>query len=312
MSLNPQSRKWSLVLNNPLDAGLTREEILNRLDLFCPDYYCVADEISTTGTPHTHIFAYSQSPSRFLTWKRRFPTAHIEKAMGTIAANRDYVKKEGKWANTDKADTVVPGSFFEVGSVPSEAEEKSPKMAQLLQALEEGQTTPEIIRNNPGFGFRVNDIDNLRETLLADRYRTENRDVRVHYIYGAPGTGKTRGIYEKHSAADVCRITDYGKQGGLRFDAYHGQPVLVFEEFHSKVPIGEMLNYLDIYPLMLPARYYDRVACYTTVYITSNVSLFEQYRDIQAAKPQTWKALLRRITTVEEYMDDGSIQQILF
>lgn len=35
---------------------------------------------------------------------------------------------------------------------------------------------------------------------------------------------------------------------------------LVFEEFHSQIPIGDMHNYLDIYPLMLPARYNDKVA----------------------------------------------------
>ena len=34
-----------------------------------------------------------------------------------------------------------------------------------------------------------------------------------------------------------------------------------------------MLNYLDIYPLYLPARYTDRVACYHHVYITSNAPL---------------------------------------
>ena len=55
----------------------------------------------------------------------------------------------------------------------------------------------------------------------------------------------------------------------------------MLEEFHSQIPISAMLNYLDIYPLTLPARYTDRTACYTKVYITSNISLEEQYRDIQ-------------------------------
>lgn len=87
--------------------------------------------------------------------------------------------------------------------------------------------------------------------------------------------------------------------------------MLVFEEFRSQVPISSMLNYLDIYPLMLPARYNDRVACYTTVYITSNVSLEEQYTDVQLSQKETWQAFLRRISTVTEYRKDGIIQEVL-
>ena len=32
------------------------------------------------------------------------------------------------------------------------------------------------------------------------------------------------------------------------------------EEFNSQIPIEAMLNYLDVYPLLLPARYSDRTA----------------------------------------------------
>lgn len=64
-----------------------------------------------------------------------------------------------------------------------------------------------------------------------------------------------------------------------------------------------MLNYLDIYPLMLPARFNDKVACYDTVYITSNISLSEQYSEVQHYKPETWKAFIRRINFLVEYTD---------
>jgi len=72
-----------------------------------------------------------------------------------------------------------------------------------------------------------------------------------------------------------------------------------------------MLNYLDIYPLMLPARYNDRVACYTTVYITSNVPLDQQYPEIQESKMETWRAFLRRIDTVLEFRRGGMIQEVI-
>ena len=100
-----------------------------------------------------------------------------------------------------------------------------------------------------------------------------------------------------------------GGKNGVRFDAYHCQDVLVLEEFHSQIPISAMLNYLDIYPLTLPARYTDRIACYTKVYITSNIPLEEQYRDIQRYQMETWRAFLRRVQNVIEYLPDGSTVQ---
>ena len=70
----------------------------------------------------------------------------------------------------------------------------------------------------------------------------------------------------RQRALDLCRITNYPANGNVQFGAYKGQSVLVFEEFHSEISISAMLNYLDIYPLMLPARYHDRIACYLTLY----------------------------------------------
>ena len=78
-----QSRKWLLTINNPLDHGMTHDEIIDRAQKFNPDYVCLADEIGASGTLHTHVYLYSSSPMRFGTVKKRFPTAHIDKATGT-------------------------------------------------------------------------------------------------------------------------------------------------------------------------------------------------------------------------------------
>jgi len=108
---NTQSRKWLLTINNPQTCDLNQEKIVDILHLFHPTYFCMADEIATTGTYHTHIFLYSTSPIRFATVKNRFPTAHIDKPMGTVLDNRNYIRKEGKWAETAKAETQVEGTF---------------------------------------------------------------------------------------------------------------------------------------------------------------------------------------------------------
>lgn len=306
---NPQSKRWLLVINNPQDCGLDHERLKEILSLFHPLYYCMADEIANTGTYHTHIYLFTHSPVRFSTLKNRLPTAHMEKAYGSSRENRDYITKSGKWADTDKAETSVAGTFFEFGELPTEAEEKSPVMHQLLQSVKEGMTNTEIIEQTPSMAFHIRDIDVLRQTLLAERYAVENRKVEVTYLYGSTGAGKTWGIFERHDPRSIYRVTNYRTARGVFFDGYHGQDVLVFEEFHSQIPVEDMLNYLDIYPLSLPARYSDRVACYTKVYFTSNIPLEEQYQDIQRYQLETWRAFLRRVQNVIEYLPDGTTVQ---
>lgn len=311
MADNSQSRKWQLTINNYQDHNITDELLKETLLKFVPDYYCMCKEIGNeTKTPHIHIFIYAKSPIRFTTLKNRFPTAHIEKAFGTIQDNIDYVRKTGKFENTDKAETSIEGSFVQYGTIPSELQEKHPVLGQLLENIKDGKSNVEIMEENPEMALKLRDIDLIRETYLADKYMKENRNIVCTYVWGNTGCGKTRDIYKRHGAKNVCRITNYIGTRGVNFDSYKStMNTLVFEEFHSQIPIGDMLNYLDIYPLMLPARYNDKVACYTYVYITSNMPLEEQYFDLHydSKYKEVWKALLRRIHNIIEYKNDGSI-----
>lgn len=304
MGKNSQSRKWILVINDTTGKGMMREELISKIELFSPIYYCLADEIADTGTLHTHIYLYAKSPVRFSTVKNRFPTAHIEQAYGTANQNRDYILKAAKWETSEKAQTSVSGSFVEWGDLPDAEDEHASDESLLIKSLREGKSITDILQEFPKFVFRVRDIEALRQVLLNEKFAIQNRDLEVVYLYGASGTGKTRSIFANHPANEICRITNYRK--GVSFDAYSGQPVLVFEEFHSQIPIGEMLNYLDIYPLTLPARYYDRTACYNKVYITSNINFTAQYSEERRMWPEVIKALERRIHRVIEFQSDGT------
>ena len=184
MEKNTQSRKWALVINNPSEAGLDHAAIREILHRFSPAYFCMADEIATTGTYHTHIFLYSPSPMRFSTVKNRFPTAHIEKAYQSARLNRDYIAKTGKWADTDKAETSVPGTFEEWGDLPAEKEEDAPEMFKLIQDLRAGKSIMEIVEGNPKYAFRIREVETLRQAILEEKYSAENRQLEVTYLYG--------------------------------------------------------------------------------------------------------------------------------
>ncbi|MCH4013550.1 MAG: replication protein [Solobacterium sp.] len=291
-----QARKYQLTINNPREAHMDHDEIRDALAPMNLDYYALGDEIGAQGTYHTHVFLYRKTPIRFSTIKSKFPTAHIETAYGTCQENVDYIKKQGKWLGSSKSETTVDGTYEEFGTMPLVDETQS-KKAALIDAIKSGASNAEVLRMFPEYAFHVRDLDSIRQTVLNDKYRSEYRDLDVTYLWGEPGVGKTSYIYKKYQPEEIFRMTTYYKTH-LNFDAYTAQKVVVFEEYHSEIEISALLNLLDRYPMMLPARYNDKVACYTVVFITSNIPLEQQYENLQIEEPQTWNALIRRITRV--------------
>lgn len=301
-----QSRKWQLTINNPADKGLDHEHLKLALNKFKGlAFYCMADEVGLeTQTPHTHIFMVLRSPAMFSTVKNRFPDAHIEAARGSIIENRDYVAKSGKWENDPKSDTRVEGSFEASAEEPPAEPGQGARtdIAEIYRKIEDGMSNAEIMAANPDTAMHIGKMDKIRHEILEARYREQWRDLDVTYIFGPTATQKTRSVMDKHRYINVYRVaTDYAHP----FDRYSQEPVLLLDEFRSSLPVGDMLDYLDGYPVSLPARYANRVACYETVYIISNIDLSAQYPNVQQTEPETWRAFLRRIHHVVEHRTDG-------
>lgn len=299
-----QSRKYQLTINNPQEKGLDHEAIKKALEqLTALDYYCLADEIGAeTQTQHTHVFVVLRNSTRFSRIKRLFPEAHIEAAKGTIQENRAYVQKSGKWAEDPKADTSVSGTFEESGEPPEEPGQGARSdIAEIYRQIDEGMSNAEIMAANPDSAKYISLMDRVRQEVLADRFKNQWRDLTVTYIFGKTGSGKTRSVMEKYGYENVFRATNYQNP----FDTYKGQDVIIFEEFRSSLPISDMLKYLDGYPAMLPCRYADKVACYTQVFLISNIPLDAQYFNVQHEEKESWCALLRRIGKVIEYRANG-------
>lgn len=310
-----QSRKYQLTINNPLGNSentnddvikFTHEEIHKRIEnLSTVSYYCMSDEIGLEEkTYHTHIFIYSEAPIRFSTVKNQFPTAHIESAYGSALENKEYIMKTGKWANTDKQETSVEGTFEEQGELPKESKGRSAALQKLVEMIEAGIPDTEIIKQYPESILFFDKIQRVRSIISDDRYKNVWRDVHTTYVYGFTNTGKTRDIMERYGYENVHRITDYNHP----WDTYDSNrhKVVMFEEFRSSLKIQDMLNYLDGYPCSLPARYNNKQAAYTDVYITTNIPIEQQYENVKSSEPQTWYAFLRRIDEIIYYKQDGT------
>lgn len=303
------SRKYLLTINNPVEHGFTRDVLHNTLNgLKSCMYWCMGDERGLEqGTYHMHLYLAFRNPAEFAMIQERFYGAHIDIARGSHHENRDYVRKEGKWAEDAKHETSVPGTFEESGPLPPEQDRRKKQTEEILEMVEAGASNADILRTFPSAMNQLSHIEQARQTLMEEEYREKWRDLRVTYLYGRTGTGKTRSVMEQYGYRNVYRVTNYDHP----FDNYKGEKVIVFEEFRSSLSIADMLKYLEGYPVMLPCRYADKVACFDTVYIISNIPLEQQYPNVQENEPETYRAFLRRIHDIEELIfgvDDYDMQ----
>lgn len=300
-----QSRKWQITINNPTEKGLTHEALKTILaGMKSVIYWCMADEIGENGTYHTHLYLQGRGGINFSTIKKRFDGGHFEVAKGTAAQNRDYVSKSGKWEADKKHETCVGGTFEEWGEMPVERQGSRNDLADVYSMVKQGFSNYEIIEQIPDMMFQINNLEVVRQMVREEQFRNVWRNLMVTYVWGDTGTGKTRGIMEKYGYDKVYRVTDYSHP----FDGYMGEEVILFEEFRSSLQLGDMLKYLDGYPVVLPCRYANKQACFTKVYICSNIPLAKQYTNIQLDNSEDYNAFLRRIHYVMHYVAGKDVQ----
>ena len=309
------SRSWLCTINNPLDHGFDRSRIKDVLDKGAKlRYYCISDEVGEKGTPHVHFFVIWDAPMRFKTLQNKFVSVnengeekscvHIDLPNGTPDQCRDYVFKEGKWLNDPKGETNVRESHEEYGECPVYRQGSRTDLSGLYDLIKSGKSNYEILETDPNLMKYVDRIDKVRKTIQSESVKNLWRNVSVTYVWGKTGSGKTRSVMEEYGYSNVYRVTDYLHP----FDGYAGQDVILFEEFRSSLRIEDMLKYLDGYPVELSCRYSNQQALFTKVYFCTNIDLRQQYRNIQADEPETWKAFLRRIDKVKVYENENIVE----
>ena len=303
-----QSRKWMVTINNPLEHGWTHDAIRQVLSKVrgASFYWCMCDEEGDESeTRHTHIFLYRASPFTARQIDNLFPKMHRDNCYGTAADSRAYVLKDGEKFNKDsdghydytdssgKHHTGINYSdtFYEFGTCPDEHQGKSNSSLLIVDMIRDGATNREIIEAVPSVYKELDKLDRARSMFRDVEFASKWRDLEVTYIFGKTGTGKTRSVMDKFGYQSCFRVTDYKHP----FDTYDGQDVIIFEEFRGGLKHGDMLNYLDGYPLLLPCRYFNRQACYTKVFIITNIPPDGQYTGIDEESRQ---AFFRRITKV--------------
>ncbi len=304
-----QARDWCFTVNNPALSDTEFYEYLQTLPsvkyfIFCRERGNGTED-NPDGTIHFQGYIEFSCGKRFSTLVKCFGAdkvgnqGHIEPRNGTRKGCADYVRKTGKHA--DKANTQI-GDVFEWGEFIADGQRSD--LTEIVAMVDRGATDEEIKTAFPSQFLRYSrNIRDLRALKLDERFALFESKYRegmeVVYIYGKPRTGKSRYVYEKHGYGNVYSVQGYSE--GKSFDGYKGQDVLLLDEYRSGFNFGMLLKYTDGQPCGLLCRFRNRVACWTKVYIVSNIPLEKQHKDIQLTESDSWRALLARITAVYNF-----------
>jgi len=228
------------------------------------NYYCYQQEVCPQ-TKKLHWQAYFETHKKhsksaiikFLEALLKCHDFHVEIAQASMDKNRHYCQKE----------SGIEGTFVEWGEPMKQG--KRNDLEDVCQQVVEGKSTKEIYVENPTAVKHYKLIHELRKTLLTDK--TKLRKLEVYYIWSKTGgTGKSHKVFEMISGADYsCPMLSPPK---IWFQDYEGQPVIWLDDVNLlEYPRSTILRMLDQFPMHVENKGGSFPACYTKVYITSNI-----------------------------------------
>lgn len=282
-------RRWILTVPAEGEKGVSRDELEQALEPY--DAFLGQLEQGEGGTEYRHwqLVLVHPEPVRFSTLHRKLPTAHVE-PVRDLRASLAYVQKEDTRVEDEKP--LVKGKIR-----PGPGQGHRSDLDTLRRRILDGQETVDGLIMDDATAWRHG---RMTADLVAARDRARlgagTRNVEVRVIFGDTGTGKTSAAIEGLQAlGSVCRVTHWGAGA---FDGYDGQDSLVLDEFAGQPELSELLTWLDVYPVALPARYRARQAAYSRVVLCTNTAPWTWY----PWAPQAQRAALaRRLHLVEEW-----------
>jgi len=298
---NPMSARWAFTYNGAV-PGQTVDQL--GADVA---YIVYQHEIAPqTGMRHIQGYVRFTTRKRFTTvtaWMaaRGLGGAHISIARGSEKDNREYCTKEESRAGEGAA-AELP---VEHGVYDEEQGKQGARhdLQELTDMIDTGAAMREVAAKNPTDFVRY--CRGLQSYMDTTRPKPAlARDVTCVVLWGPTGTGKTHRVLTENP--DVFDV----KPGRDPWGSYRQEREVFFDEFAWGLwPITQMNRYLDKWRCLLDARYNDRYAEWTTVFICSNSNPASWYPD---ADPLLLDAFRRRIRGRCFYVDsqEPSLEQI--
>lgn len=286
-----QLRNWLITVNNPTETDEQFYEYCKKLNHL--KYFVFQREKGEKeGTEHFQLYIEFQVGKTFNTMKEYFPRAHIEKREGTKKQARKYCMKE---------DTRISEKPFEYGDFVEIGERSD--INDVIQMAKENIDDMEILEAYPAQYFKnYAAVSHVKQLAMSKKFGNVFREMEVTYIWGEKRVGKSSYVFKKHGYENVYRLSGYDVGS---WDEYKGEDVVMFDDYHSDFPISKFLQLLEGHPYRLSSRYSNKWACFTKVYVVSNIPIEKQYEKLKLEDFDTWDAFRARFNKILHLKKDG-------
>lgn len=242
-----------------------------------------AYQIEMVTTRHLQGIRIHKNPIEWSSEKERFPRANIE-PIRSMQKSYEYV---------NKTESRIEGPF-EGGIKPASLGGKG-YVEDIIGFIREGGTIEEIKDEFPKallYHRRA-----VEELVLDEAIKKsdEPREVRVRWLYGDTGTGKTT---EAFKYCKESGKTWYRWNGTKWWNGYTGQDIVWIDDFRGQTPMHELIQIIDIWPgYQVETKGGQRVMTSTEFIFTSSKHPKDLYMDWEGEKIGQ---LLRRIHELKE------------
>lgn len=242
----------------------------------------------TTGQRHYQIFIQLKTPQRMTRVKAILQAdwAHCEPKSrnSTVQQCIDYCRKE---------ESRAPGAEPFTHGECTQTQGQRNDIGDAVAAIKRGAGMAELIDDHPELIVKyARGMSTIIQHVSRERSLQIRADLQVTVLWGVPGAGKTRAVYDRHGLENVFTLH---QMPTLWFDGYTNQPVLLLDDFYGWIQWGTLLKMLDIYPFQGPIKGgFTYLQC-KHIYLTSNRPWYSWY------KRADQEALQRRIHNVVRY-----------
>lgn len=239
-------------------------------------------------TNKTHVQGYAEfgRGMRPKTIIKRLPGVHLEARAGTALEAAEYCMDPEK---------RMPETEVSEFGVSRGGQGRRTDLAAVAEMVAGGASDRTIAEEDPVCFMRHYRGIRVLRSVLAPLRRLWVPEIRI--IWGEPGTGKTRSVYEEFKFDDIYQVCTPRSGSEVWFDGYIGQKVILVDDFYGWFRWSFLLKFTDRYPQQLPIKcgYTENLARF--IIFTSNQPPQHWY----AYNAQmVWGALERRVSTITE------------
>lgn len=174
---------------------------------------------------------------------------------------------------------------FEFGKSTTKGQ-RSDRAATFAEIKEKGYNA--VLLENPASIVTLGRVGKEFDRAVRQQVRNDKgwSPPEIRVITGPTGCGKSKLAWSYDP--QLYPIFSMGKS--VWFDGYHGQKTLFIDEFHSNLPISDLLKWLDGYPSQFPVKNGSEVCDVELIIICSNVPVKDWYSGGQV--PENVRAAL--------------------